>query len=111
MIGSTPVPQELLVRNTVLLLLLSAAALPCCGDGSSSGQQHCTYESRHSPCGGSGFGAWTTECYAFNLDDYKEGWTADRVCQKFSGSDTECSSTCCIYVEYRNSTVGGGGCP
>jgi hypothetical protein len=98
------------VRNMLVLLAMSAAALACCSDGG-GGQQHCSYESRHTACGGSGWGNWTTECYAFNLDDYKEGWTAERVCQKFSGSDSECSTTCCIYVEYRNSTVGSGGCP
>jgi hypothetical protein len=99
-----------LLASVLAALLLSAGVvlLGCGGEGSTI--YHCTYETRHSGCGGGDWTAWTSECYRFDLEDYQEGWTPQRVCDKFSGSDTACESSCCIYVEHRNTTLAEGGC-
>jgi hypothetical protein len=87
-----------------VVLLLTA----CPGDGGSL--YCCAYESRSTGCGGVGWSDWAAESFTFNIDDYIEGWTPEQVCGKFSGSDTECSATCCIDVEYRSNTLSGGAC-
>jgi hypothetical protein len=71
----------------------------------------CTYESRHSACGGGDYTAWETMYYEFNIDDYLEGWSPTDVCDKFSGTDTTCSATCCVYSEDRNNALSSGSCP
>ncbi len=91
------------------LISLAGAFVLGCGDGGGT-LYHCTYETRHSACGGGDWSEWTSECYAFDLDDYQTGWTPQMVCDKFSGSDTECGGSCCIYVEHRNTTLADGGC-
>lgn len=88
------------------MLLLTSA----CGD-ESGGVYCCTFESRYSACGGGDYTTWEMEYYEFNLDDYVEGWDAQRVCDKFDGNDTACSATCCIYTEDRLMSVSAGGCP
>ena len=70
----------------------------------------CSYESRHSGCGGKDWTAWESECFEFNIEDYKEGWSPERICNQYTGSDTSCSSTCCIYTQYRNNQLSYGGC-
>ena len=90
----------------IAALLLASA----CGD-EAGGTYCCTFESRHSACGGGDYTTWETKYYEFDLDDYVEGWSPQRVCDKFSGNDTECSATCCIYTEARNNVVSGGSCP
>ncbi len=93
--------------------LVGAAALllaSACGD-ESGGVYCCTFESRHSACGGGGdYTAWETEYYEFNLDDYLEGWDAQRVCNKFDGTDTACEAGCCINIEDRLLSVSPGAC-
>ena len=95
------------------LLLLSVLIVACamvitsCSQGST---YCCTYESRHTGCGGVGWSQWETEYYEFDIDDYKEGWTPEQVCNKFTGSDTECGGGCCIEVQYRNNRLSSGGC-
>ena len=72
---------------------------------------HCTYEVRSTGCGGKGWGPWKTECFQFDIEDYKEDWTPEKVCNQFKGSDTHCGGGCCIYVEYRNNRLSHGECP
>jgi hypothetical protein len=98
-------------RFSLALLVALLVAVGCNTTGpSKSGIYACTYEIRSTGCGGSGWSAWTTECYQFNIDDYVSGWTPTMVCDKFSGSDTECGGSCCINVQYRNNTVKSGKC-
>ncbi|RLB48055.1 MAG: hypothetical protein DRH23_09445 [Deltaproteobacteria bacterium] len=92
---------------TLLALGTSLMALGC---GDEGGVYCCTYESRHSACGGGDYTAWATNYYEFNIDDYLEGWSPTDVCDKFSGTDTTCSATCCIYSEDRNTTLSSGSC-
>ncbi len=102
--------------STVMLVAMGLLGEGCgdilggSGDGS-GGTYACSYESRSSGCGGVGWSDWTAQCYQFNIDDYQEGWTPERVCNKYTGSDTECGGSCCIYVEYRNTTLKSGTCP
>lgn len=70
----------------------------------------CTYESRHTGCGGKEWTIWVKDCVAFNMDDYKEGWTPEKVCEKYSGTDTNCGGGCCIEIEYRNNMISKGTC-
>jgi len=95
----------------VVLSLGVAAVTGGCGGDEGGGLYCCTYESRHSACGGGNWTPWVTEHYEFNLDDYVEGWTPERVCAKFSGADTECAGGCCIDTENRNNILSGGSCP
>jgi hypothetical protein len=77
---------------------------------SSSGSYSCTYETRHTGCGGVTWTDWTKECYSFDIDDYKEDWTPERVCNKYTSSDTNCGGSCCIEIEYRNNVLPKGSC-
>jgi len=97
------------MKATRAALLVAAVLLCGCGDGS-GGIYCCTYESRHTGCGGTGWEAWVSQSYEFNIDDYLEGWTPQRVCDKFSGSDTACEASCCIDIQYRNTTLSSGSC-
>jgi hypothetical protein len=99
------------MRYALLTLLLGAcvASLGCGAD--EGGVYCCTYESRYSACGGGDYSAWETNYYEFNIDDYVEGWSPADVCDKFSGTDTSCSATCCIYSEDRNNVLSSGECP
>jgi hypothetical protein len=92
-----------------ITLVALAASLITCGEESAS--YCCSYESRHTGCGGTGWTSWETTHYSFNLDDYQEGWSAERVCNKFSGADTNCGGGCCINIEYRSNHLGEGLCP
>jgi len=94
-----------------VVALVAVAVVPGgCGDDEGGGVYCCTWESRHTGCGGTDWTAWETEQDEFNIDDYLEGWTPERVCNKYTGSDTACSDTCCIYVEKRNNTLTSGPC-
>lgn len=96
-----------------LLALLAFPVLPMsCGEGGEgSGEIYCcTYQSRATGCGGTGWKDWKDGSDQFNIDDYLEGWTPERVCNKYTGSDTECGGSCCINVEYRNNTLSSGTC-
>lgn len=96
----------------VLLLLSLASGLMAWGCGDESGGVYCcTFESRHSACGGGDYTPWETNYYEFNIDDYVEGWSPNDVCDKFSGTDTNCSATCCVYSEDRNNVLSSGACP
>ncbi len=101
------------MKNVLIILevcaLLAGVIFSACGE-EGGGIYCCTYESRHTACGGGDWGAWESESYQFNIDDYLEGWTPERVCDKFTGSDTECSATCCINVEYQNNVLSDGNC-
>jgi hypothetical protein len=101
------------MRTAIMLTMLvcaTGALTTGCPNGDEATLFHCTYEHRATECGGTNWSAWETECYEFDLEDYEEGWDADRVCDKFSGSDTACGGGCCIYVEYQNNVVAEGGC-
>ena len=99
-----------MIRNLVLLLSL-LTGLSAWGCGDEGGVYCCTYESRHSACGGGDYTPWETNYYEFNIDDYVEGWSPQDVCDKFNGTDTSCSATCCIYSEDRNNVLSSGECP
>jgi hypothetical protein len=92
--------------KTFILLLVLAIFSGCLEE---TGIYSCTYESRSTGCGGKGWKSWKTECYEFDIEDYKEGWTPERVCNKFTGSDTHCAGGCCINSEYRNTRLSRGG--
>lgn len=101
------------MRALILVFIVGALAAPCltaCGDDE-GGVYCCTYESRHTACGGSDWTDWESEVDEFNIDNYKDDWTPQRVCDKYTGSWNECSSTCCINGEYRNNTLTRGSCP
>jgi len=98
------------MKYVFILVTLGACLLPLgCGDDE-GGIYCCTYESRHSACGGGDYTEWETQYYEFNIDDYVEGWSTADVCDKFSGTDTTCSATCCVYSEDRNNVLTGGPC-
>jgi hypothetical protein len=102
------------MRFIPIALLLAVVMGTCvliagCGEDG-GGIYCCTYESRHTACGGGDWTAWEAEFYQFNIDDYLEDWTPERVCNKFTGSDTECGGGCCIYVEYSNNNLSSGEC-
>ena len=84
--------------------------ISACGGGGGGGIYCCTYDSRHSACGGGSWTDWETESFEFNIDDYVEGWTPEDVCGQYDGSDLECGGSCCIYVEYDNNELTDGGC-
>jgi len=92
-----------------LVVVIGLSALGCGDDG--GGVYCCVYESRYSACGGGDYSAWETQYYEFNIDDYVEGWSPADVCDKFNGTDTTCSATCCIYSEDRNNVLSSGECP
>jgi len=100
----------------IFLLIFGAILIGGCVQNSQNidsglgGSYSCVYESRHTGCGGKGWSEWKAECYAFNMDDYKEGWTPEKVCGKYAGSDTDCGGGCCIGIEYRNNTLSRNGC-
>ena len=99
------------MRSALLTLLLGACVTSLgCGEDE-GGVYCCTYESRYSACGGGDYSAWETKYCEFNIDDYVEGWSPADVCDKFSGTDTSCSATCCIYSEDRNNVLSSGECP
>jgi hypothetical protein len=94
---------------SLMVLGLLSGLIASCGE-----EDHiycCSYESRHSACGGGNYTSWETTDYQFDIWDYKEGWTPEDVCNKFTGSDTECGGSCCIYVEYQNNQLSAGECP
>jgi len=97
------------VRYTITFLALGASLMAlACGD-EASGVYCCTYESRHSACGGGDYTPWVTNQLTF--DDLAEGWTPEEKCDQFSGSDVECGGSCCIYTEDRNNVLSTGPCP
>ena len=91
-------------------LLMSVASVSGCGDDEGGGIYCCSYESRHTGCGGTGWTDWESKSEQFNIDDYLEGWTPERVCNKYTGNDTECSDTCCINIQLRNNQLTSGPC-
>ncbi len=97
------------MKKAVLLIgfLILTIVLSGCSE---SGSYSCTYESRRTGCGGTGWTKWETECFAFNMDDYKDEWTPEMVCEAYTGSDTKCEQSCCIYIEYRNNILSTNGC-
>jgi len=98
------------MKYVLTLLTLGASLMVLsCGDDA-GGVYCCTYESRHSACGGGDYTDWVPEYYEFNIDDYLDGWSPTDVCNKFSGTDTSCSATCCIYSEDRNNVLTSGTC-
>jgi hypothetical protein len=74
------------------------------------GSYCCRYEERHTGCGGAGWSDWEKGAFSFNIDDYREGWTPEKVCDKFTGSDTSCGGGCCITIQYRNNQLTSGSC-
>jgi len=96
-------------KKIILFVLLGLFGLAVSGCGE-SGTYSCNYETRYTGCGGKGWNAWKAECYEFNLDDYKEGWTAEKVCHKFTGTATNCGGGCCIETEHRNNRLSKGTC-
>jgi hypothetical protein len=95
-----------------LILMTLVASSPAAGCGDEAGGVYCcSYESRHSACGGGDYSAWETNLYEFNIDDYLEGWSPADVCDKFGGTDTTCSATCCVHSEDRNNVLSSGSCP
>ena len=97
------------ICTLVFLWSVSLFSLACEDEG--GGVYACNYESRYTGCGGVGWSDWETECYEFNIDDYLEDWTPERVCNKFTGTDTECGGGCCIEVQYQNTELSSGSCP
>ncbi len=94
----------------VLIAAVTTQLMAGCGEDG-GGIYCCSYESRSTACGGSGWKPWKATNYQFNIDDYKEGWSPTRVCDKFTGSDTECGGSCCINVQYRGNNLAEGACP
>lgn len=95
------------------LSLVTAGALLAIPVGCGLGEDtiySCTYETRYSQCGGGNYSPWEQVCYEFDMDDYQDDWTPQRVCNKFTGSDVECGGGCCIYVDYRNNVLSDDEC-
>ena len=90
------------------MLTLVAFLVAACGD--EGGVYCCTYGERSTGCGGIGWSGWETEYYQFNIDDYLDGWSPERVCNKFRGDDTACSASCCIEIQKRDNVVSSGEC-
>jgi hypothetical protein len=106
--GRSRIILGMFLSGVVAAVLISG----CIGDGEigDAGYYCCRYETRHTGCGGKDWSDWETAYYSFNIDDYKEDWTPQRVCGKYTRSDTQCGGGCCIYVEYRNNRLSGGSC-
>ncbi len=94
-------------------IIAVVAIAGCIGDEDGSGEDTycCRYEVRSTGCGGKGWSDWKAELQTFNINDYKEGWTPAKVCDKYTGSTTTCGGGCCIFVEYRNNRLSQGSCP
>ncbi len=97
------------MKMLIIILAGSLLFVGGCGEDGNT-LYNCSYQSRHTACGGGDWTAWESACYQFDMDDYLDDWTPQRVCDKFSGSDTECSATCCINVEYQNNQLASGTC-
>jgi hypothetical protein len=95
-----------------ILAVISLTMFASCAEdsGGGGGVYACNYEKRATGCGGIGWGDWEAYSYEFDIDDYVEGWTPERVCDKFSGSDTHCAGGCCIDIQYQNNEVAKGEC-
>src|SRR5262245_20242079 len=87
------------------LVLVAAAA---CGDEDPP-DIACHYEERSTGCNNGTYGDWASHCADF------PGWNYDdpsKSClDAFTGSDDQCELSCCITVEYRNTTADRGKCP
>lgn len=83
------------------LALLAAPGCDLAGDTLYS----CSYEVRSTSCSGYGWSEWESRCFDFDLEEYLEGISAEDVCDTFSGSQTECASTCCIDFQYRDNQL------
>ncbi len=94
----------------VAMALAFAGALTGCGEGSGGGTYCCQYETRSTGCGGTGWKEWESGTDEFDIVDYQEGWTPERVCNKYTGSGTECGGSCCINYQYRDNTLSDGLC-
>jgi len=92
--------------KSYILLFLLISLFGCLEQGIYT----CKYEERHSGCGGKTWTDWESKCLDIDMEDYKEGWTPEKVCSEYSGSDTNCGGSCCIYVQYRNNQVAPGSC-
>ena len=92
----------LLISFLILITVLSGCI--------ESESYSCSYESRRTGCGGKGWSTWESECFEFNMDDYKDEWTPQMVCKKYTGSDTSCGGSCCVYIEYRDNSLSTNGC-
>jgi hypothetical protein len=98
-----------------LLLLSFAIIMTGCGsddDDSGGGEIYsCSYESRYwSDCTGD-YSDWEHTCYQFNMDDYVDDYTPEKVCDNMTSGGTHCESTCCINTYVRNKELNNGGCP
>jgi hypothetical protein len=97
----------------VLASLAAATLIAGCTEdfeGNGGDTYCCRYETRYTGCGGKGWSDWEKESYSFNINDYKEGWTPQRVCDKYTGSTESCGGGYCIFVEYRNTRLTRGSC-
>jgi hypothetical protein len=110
--GSEEMRERGMWRAVMVLVLVVATAVVlvagCLDD--KGGTYCCRYEERHTGCGGAGWSDWEKATFSFNIDDYKEGWTPERICDQYSGSDTSCGGGCCISIQYRNNQLSGGSC-
>jgi hypothetical protein len=95
-----------ILMKSLIFFLIFLVLFGCVEEG----YYTCTYEERHTGCGGKGWTDWKSECINIDMDDYKEGWTPQKVCGKYSGSDTNCGGSCCIYIQYQNNRVSPGEC-
>lgn len=100
----------------LFIVLANVAAMVviagCIGDegGGEAGYYCCRYETRSTGCGGKGWSDWEKASESFNINDYKEGWTPEKVCDKYTGSRDTCGGGCCITVQYRNNQLSVGSC-
>ncbi len=98
------------IRVKAGFVAAAVLALVGCGgsDGGSGGVMSCTWESRHSACGGGGWTSWSTQCDEFQPSDYTI--SPQEHCANMASNDTSCAGSCCIYVEGRASALRNGGC-
>jgi len=97
------------LSSVIVIQLFALLFVGCGGGGDSGGNYACSYEKRVTDgCDGYGFGAWETECFSFNSDDYKI--TPEEVCDNMTTGGYNCEANCCIDAEFRNIDLSSGFC-
>ncbi|BDI03618.1 hypothetical protein CATMQ487_05880 [Sphaerotilus microaerophilus] len=97
-------------KQILCWIFVSVSLVACGGGDSDSSVYACTYQKRTSQtCNRYDYGAWTSGCRSFNVDDYTI--SAQQVCSNLTKGGLYCASSCCIDSEYRSVSLTSGTCP
>ena len=94
------------MKNIVLPIILTSITFSVgCSDDEGLECFSCVYEKRRTGCNSLIFRDWEQGSSTIDFE-LKDGLTPESFCrQTFPSSDTECSATCCINIQYRNVRV------